>query len=154
MYFNRIVNNRATQGTAIYNYNGSVNAQLNWWGSNANPSNNVYGTVTVTPWLVLTLTANPTTILNGGTSTITTDLQHDNNGVYYNTTNGFIPNGVTVTYIATKGNINPSSTTIFNGQATSIFTATTTGTANITTTVDNQTVSTPIAINYATRNYL
>ena len=124
-----------------------MNAALNWWGSNTGPaSSSIYG-ATITNWLVLTITANPTTIVNGGSSTITTDLQHDNQGNYYNPINGYIPNGVSVTYTATKGNINPASTVIVNGQATSIFTATTPGTANITTTVDSTTVSTPIAIN-------
>ena len=61
----------------IYNNNNnSADLQYNWWGSNKDPSRKSC-TGTVTKWLVLTATANPTTINANGTSTITADLSHD-----------------------------------------------------------------------------
>ena len=74
-HFNRFEDNSAPEGSAINNENGMIDATLNWWGSNNNPSENVFD-ATVTPWMVLTVTANPTTILSGHTSTVTADLLH------------------------------------------------------------------------------
>ncbi len=50
--FSQIIGNTAKTGSAIYNLNGTVDAMLNWWGSNNNPSGNVYGNVTLTPWII------------------------------------------------------------------------------------------------------
>ena len=73
MISNVVTGNNANQGGAIYNsgsnvsvnynqiygnggaiYNtGTMNATHNWWGSNNGPSTNeIYGKVTVTPWMV------------------------------------------------------------------------------------------------------
>ncbi len=50
---NQFIGNSAITGSAIYNGRGSVNANHNWWGSNAGPSAGaVYGDVNVSPWLV------------------------------------------------------------------------------------------------------
>ena len=47
--FNRIVGDSNSE---IYSTNGSVNANLNWWGSNSNPSTYVNINVNITSWLV------------------------------------------------------------------------------------------------------
>jgi len=84
----------------IYNNNGKVVAPNNWWGSNNKPIIKGFGSVSVTPWLVLNLTAYPTLIPKGGTSNIKADLSHDSNRnlvigfsdglIYFNTTLGTI----------------------------------------------------------------
>lgn len=99
--FNRIIGNTAEIGNAIYCNSGSVNAHYNWWGSNASPSSKVYGTVYVDSWLVLKVTANPITILNGGKSTITANLLYDSHGVYHDPVNGHIPDDLTVIFGST-----------------------------------------------------
>ena len=146
--FNRIVGNSyTTSGNAIYDYNGLVNASLNWWGSNANPSSYVTGDVTVTPWLVLTITANPTTIPNNGTSTITVDLLHDSNTIIHDPTNGHVPDGTPMTFTSTLGTtINPSSTTINGITESTLNSGIIAGLATVSATVDNQTVTTSVVI--------
>ena len=59
---------------------GNVEAMYNWWGSNATPSNKVYGTVDTTSCLILTLTANPTVVGKNLTSKITADITKDATG--------------------------------------------------------------------------
>jgi len=143
--FNRIVGNTATKGSAIYN-GGTLNAQYNWWGSNVNPTSQVYGNVSVTPWLILTLNASSTIIKANGTSIITADLQHDSNGIYHNPTNGHVPNGIPVKFTTTLGTIGTQSSTV-NGSAQSTLKAgSVNGTANVSAKMDNQTVSTLVTI--------
>ena len=145
IHFSRIIGNSATTGSAIYTTN-TADARFNWWGSNSNPSSRVSGNVTVTPWMVLTIVANPTSRLPSAKSTITADLLHDSAGVYHNPANGHVPDGLPVTFTATKGTINPSQSTLSNGSRKSTFTAKNLGTATIKATVDYQTVSTTIPI--------
>ena len=139
------------EGGTIWNANLNMDASLNWWGSNAGPSpadvygNVMYGNVTTTPWLVLNISTNPTTILNGDNSTITIDLLHDSNGTVHDPANGHLPDGIPVTFTTTLGSINNSSTV--NGSAQSIFNSEyEAGTAIITATVDNQPVQIPVTI--------
>lgn len=92
--FNRIVGNNPSN-SEIYSEYGTVDATLNWWGSNSSPAGKIStgtkGVVLFNPWIVLTITANPTTINNGGTSQLTADLLHDSNGIYHNSSNGHVP---------------------------------------------------------------
>jgi uncharacterized repeat protein (TIGR01451 family) len=146
LHFDRIVFNNAINGTQIYHAGGTINATLNWWGINSGPSGNmVFGTINYTPWIVLSINANPTTIYNGGTSTITADLQHDSNGIYHDPANGVVPYTGPAHFTATNGTI--TDVNFSNGLTTSTFQATLDGTANVNSTVDNQTVSTSININ-------
>lgn len=147
IHFNIIVGNTASSGNTIYTWNGGkTDASLNWWGSNAAPKNNVFGNVTATPWLVLTITGKPTTIGTNSKSTITADLLHDNKGIYHNPTNGHVPNGIPVTFTTTLGTItNPTFTD--NGIAqTTLKSGIRTGNATITAKIDNQSVKTVITI--------
>ena len=89
--YNRITGNTAPD---IYNNGGSVNANYNWWGTNftTNPtSSGRINSGTSSIWMVLTITANPSTIGTGGSSTITADLLHDNQGTLHNPANGLVP---------------------------------------------------------------
>ena len=140
--FNRITGNTATQGNQIYNdQNGTINATLNWWGTNTPNTNrndiiNNDGTCTYNPWIILTIKANPTTINTGGNSTITADLLHDNNGRYHDPANGLVPYNGLVNFSTTLGTINNSN--MINGIAQSTLNAgTNLGTANITSTIDD-----------------
>ena len=145
LHFNRIVFNNAVNGILIYHAGGTINATLNWWGINSGPTGNmVFGTTNFTPWIVLSINANPTTINNGGTSTITADLLHDSNGIYHDPANGVVPYTGPANFKATHGTI--TDVNFSNGLATGTFKATLDGTANVNSTVDNQTVSTLINI--------
>ena len=149
VHFNRIVGN-SQSNSQIYSGSGVVDARFNWWGSNFDPSgyvsNGYGGSVDVSSWLVLNIRVDPA---NGGNSIVTVDLLHDNTGVYHDPVNGHVPDGIVVYFASDRGILKPVSMVLVNGSATSVFTATSMGSGNITATVDNQKVSTPITINQA-----
>ena len=145
--FCRIVGNTASNGKAIYNYGGNVDATNNWWGSNDPEFNSLIygGSVTFDPWIVLTVTADPTTVNNGSTSQVTADLNH-NSADEDISSQGHVPYGIPVTFTATQGTVNPVSSSLLDGSAASTFTANGAGTATVTATVDGQPVSVNISI--------
>ncbi len=163
--FNRIIGNIANTDSLIYNddTNGSINATLNWWGSNNDPSDNVSTAVDVSPWLILT-TLNTPTINPGSNTTLTVDLQHDSNNLYHDPVNGHVPDGISAIFNDDSfGNLNPITGNIIDGQVSSTYIAgTNIGTSNPTITVDNQTIPgnivisddltnitvTPVSVNY------
>ena len=88
--YNRIVGNTATIGNSIYSLGGTVNATLNWWGSNSGPSTkDIYGNIITTPWLVITANASPNSGLYNTTQNITLTMSEP--GTIYYTTNGTDP---------------------------------------------------------------
>ncbi len=139
IHFSRIAGNTAGQGSAIYN-NAVANATSNWWGTN-NPSSLIFGTVSYDPWLVMNSTISPDTILPGDTSTITAILNQDNhhNSLFLPILEGI---NVAFTVISGNGNVSPALVPISSGTATTTFTATAPGVANINITVGYQTVNT------------
>ena len=78
--FNRLVGNT----TGVNNVDGIVNAENNWWGCNAGPGDlscdSVAGSVVFNPWVVLLVSASPTSTFPGGTSTITADMTRNSAG--------------------------------------------------------------------------
>ena len=143
LQFNQIIKNTAkNQGSAIYNDLGTANLSLNWWGTNTNPSKNVYGT-NIQKWLVLSIKANPKTIPNNGISTITTDLLHNNLGTLET---GHVPNGITVNFATTLGTI-INKASIINGVAkATLKSGPSHGIATISAKSDSQTVKTSVKI--------
>jgi hypothetical protein len=146
--FNRIVGN--TVG-GLNNVDGTVTAENNWWGCNAGPGNAgcdaVTGVADFNPWLVLRLTAAPGTIVVGGTSALTADLTFNSDNVDTHLS-GNIPDATSVAFAGNAfGNVGPSSTSTTSGKAGSTYSGTAPGTGNVSTTVDGQTVTTPITVN-------
>lgn len=167
IYLNRFYNN--THGLGLNNinpyypytvYNITVNAINNWWGKNsglvvsngssAPASYDIWwnaGTVNYNPWIVLTASSNPSIIPVGGTSTITTDLTKNSNA--QDTTiiypGKYVPNGIPVNFSSDAlGGVNPLSSTINNGKATTTFTAGNTGgISTVTVKVDGMDASAP-----------
>jgi hypothetical protein len=140
----RIVGNSAPGGGA--GFSGIfINSTLtnNWWGCNGGPGASGCDTVVFdsgangfNPWLVLSVSADPSQILPGATSLLTADLTHNSNGI-----GGFgVPNGTPVAFGGTlDSGVNPSNTTLTSGQASSTYTAgSSAGNGSGTATVDNQ----------------
>jgi uncharacterized repeat protein (TIGR01451 family) len=158
--YNRFYKNLAPEGSAIYNYAGTVNATLNWWGSNTDPAtinNLIVGTVESNPWLVLGINANPTSIYNGQTSTVTANLLHDSGiltdpnhpeNYYHDPQYGHVPDGIPVTFSLIDGPLGTlgSQTPFVNGAASIIFTATTVGIQHVNATIDDENVTAAINI--------
>jgi hypothetical protein len=96
------------------------------------------------PWLVMSFSASPTTILTGGTSTLTASITKNSASA-----TGFtVPNATPVIFAGTLGADSPASTTLISGTATSTFTAGATGGAGSgSATIDNQTLSAGLTIN-------
>lgn len=129
----------------IYKDSGSVDVRFNWWGSNADPSGRVIGT-TVTQWLVLNIKGLPLKVGPNQASTITANVYTDSNGIDHSSDASKFFSDSEVTFTTTFGNLNPLSSIMVNGQATSSLTASAFGSADITANLDNQPVSTTITI--------
>ena len=126
--FNRIINNTAPTATDIHGDadRGSIDALYNWWGSNSGPGiNSLVNVDMFDPWLVLRFTANPTTILQGATSTLTADFRYDSADGFHDTSLGHLPDDTPVTFTTTLGNVGSKSTDklTINGIATAILRA-------------------------------
>ena len=146
VHFSRFVNNTAPKGGDICRYNGTVDAEYNWWGSNDGPSEKING-FTVSKWIVLTVNASSTCISKGKTSTITADLLHDSEGVYHDPDDGHIPDGVNVAFKSDSlGYVNSESVSIINGIATTTFISENSGYATVSAAVDSQTVNSQISV--------
>ncbi|MGB9979855.1 Ig-like domain-containing protein [Methanobacterium sp.] len=155
--FSKIVGNIAGDiQEDIYNSSGSVNAELNWWGSNNGPSGRVSG-LTISKWLVLTIIATPITINNSEISTIRANLLYDNGilgdptnpGLYYHDpAEGHVPDGIPVLFTTNLGNIgNEATKYTLNGEAAAALTEYKVGgTATVTASVDDQPASTSVTI--------
>jgi parallel beta-helix repeat protein len=148
LHFNRIINNSPNAiATSL-----ELDALYNWWGSNSDPSSQFSGTVNYSPWLYMTLTANPSLILNGATSTLTASFNNIYNGDIVkpnDPADGHLPDSSLVTFTTDLGNVGSKITTkgTVNGIATAILTADEgTGTANITAQLDSQTLNTNVLI--------
>lgn len=157
--FNRIHQNTVGLNNSTMN---AINAENNWWGCNFGPgvggagcagtANGVTnpvsgGSTDSNPWLVLRLTAVPSVIFVGGTSTLTADLTFNSDNVDTHLM-GNVPDGIPVGFMGNAfGTVAPPSTSTASGKANSTYTGTAPGTANVSTTVDAQTVMTPITVN-------
>ena len=151
--FNRILNNNATD---VYSSvpNG-INAENNWWGNNfqgTNPQNagRINSNVVANTWIILSLTANPSLIINGSTSTITADLSQNNLGP----SGGFIPDKyITVNFnnLNGLGTLSTNSGPTLNGLISSVFTANDYGNEQISASIDGFTVNTPVMIKIPTK---
>lgn len=149
--FCRFYNNTAPNYGAIYNwYNQGVYANNNWWGSNDPDFANLVGgtgPVHVNSWIVLNLTAKPTTMNTHDTSNVVADLIHDNEG---NDISGMgqLPDGIIAHFLSAGGTFNPINSPTSSGIAITTFTAgTTPGQFLIYGTVDDQTMNVTVNIN-------
>ncbi len=146
--YNRIVGN--AEGVDDRSQPGAVNSENNWWGCNAGPNqtgcDSSVGFEDSDPWLILRISANPTSLPPFGVSAISSDLVMNSDAV--NTSGGgTIPENTPATFGATLGTVNPINDGTVSGELATTFTAGgATGTATVSCTVDNQTVNTPIEI--------
>ncbi len=127
----------------VYNSGGTADVRYNWWGSNAGPAAGRVVGATVSPWLVLTVTASQYVIKAGGTSIITADLLHDNLGVYHSPTTGHVPDGIPVSFTTTLGTVDSLSSTVNGIAKSTLKCGSVGGLAYVSSKVDNQIVQIP-----------
>ncbi|WP_321211835.1 hypothetical protein [Methanothermobacter sp. DP] len=139
--FCRILNN---PGADVFCEDGpQVDARFNWWGSNTPDFTELTaGDVAATPWIILSLVANPSTVTVGGTSLIRADLLHDSTGtlhatsVPYTGVVGFETTYGTITDALMSGGV--ASSTLRNLNAP--------GVAVVSAVLDNQVVNTQVTV--------
>ena len=120
--FNAFFNNTAYSGNALYASDFPVNAVKNWWGSNDSPAGDICGPVNYSQWIVMQLSALPTIISPGETSTVTANFNRVNGGGIL--TGGHIPDGLGVLFTSDAlGSVNPAIVKTLNGIATTTYTA-------------------------------
>ena len=123
--FNRIV---ANTNWGLVNYSSElVDAKWNWWGSNSDPKNKIYGPVVngtisnvlYAPWIVLTGSSSSGIIL--GSYDIVAYLNKGSNGLYL--IGGNVPNGIKVLFSTTKGTIASPKYTYLGSASSKLFTS-------------------------------
>ncbi len=126
--FSRFVGNTAgNTGDAIYNDYSDLNAQYNWWGSNANPKtipkliSGDVDFVDADPWLMLSIVANPSEVINTMTSQVTVNLYKDSDSVDHSSEFAKYPAEIPLTFATTWGSITQA--LMKYGTATATFTA-------------------------------
>jgi CSLREA domain-containing protein len=157
--FNRIVGNTVgsgSTGTGLVNQGtGTVGATDNWWGCNQGPQSSssgcdsVSGTVTSSPWIILTDTASPGAVLNGTPTTLTASFLQDSSNAILSASNLIPLIGLSVGYPSVvNGTLSSQEQTTIqpNGTATATFTTSGTGTASSEVQVDNATVTATVSI--------
>lgn len=166
--FSRFYGNTASIGSAILNVGNPLNAENNWWGSNANPmsvpnliattltigNNQVTGgAVDADPWIIMAYSVIPTTIHQGATSVLTADFRYNSDREYLNPALGHLPNGAPVTFKTNLGNVGSKSIVIgtLNGVATATLRGDeTAGEALTSATLDGQLLTAPVIITQIT----
>lgn len=130
-HFNRII-----APIAIYDQStgNGFDARYNWYGTNANPVSKISGqNIIYNPWLIMTISASPSTIYTGGNSNVYIDFTHDStydpnnpSASYHNPSLGHFPDNIGVIVNSAGGEVGSFSTTAYtrNGVATALFRAT------------------------------
>jgi hypothetical protein len=148
-HFNRF---RTDGPSAVRNDSApALDATNNWWGCNGGPGTSGCevkdgtGVVTSSPHLVLSASASPTSVFQYQSSGINANVARDSNG---NTPAGNVfPAGVPMTFGTNMGTVTPSTALTTSPFASSVFSSSTAGLANVTSTLDSQTLTTPVTVN-------
>jgi len=128
-------------GPAVY-ASAAVDATNNWWGSNSDPSAQVFGPVTTDPWLELGITADPAAIMSTETSTISTNLTYNSAGADTSGGGSLMEYNILNWYAVTagSGSVSPAMDVTYQRVAQTTFTPLYGETVTISGRVDDQTV--------------
>ena len=104
-----------------------VTADNNWWGCNDGPTgpdcDTTNGLVTIDEWLVLTVVADPASVLPGATSAVEANLIF-NSAAVDTSADGTVPDDILATFTAPDGgSVLPVSDTTLAGITSTVFTA-------------------------------
>jgi len=126
---------------------GIVDAIDNWWGCNGGPGapgcSAAVGLLSYNPWLVLGVSANPSSVTIGDSSTVTADVTHDSAGSD-TSASGTIPDGTTIAFATDFGTLSANSAGTTLGTASVTIGSSTPGTAHVSAALDAQSVSTTV----------
>ena len=152
----RILSNGASTASGIFDNAASVTATNNWWGCNFGPgaggagcttaADAVSAGVTAAPYLVLQGTLSAPAVNPTVSDTFTADLTGNSAGANV-APGGTVPDGIAVAFSSTLGTLTQTSGLTSAGKASSLFTAgLAAGSAALSATVDNQTVTTSLPV--------
>jgi hypothetical protein len=146
--FNRIAGN-VDFGIASVS-TGTVVTENNWFGCNAGPGafgcDLATGTQDHDPWLTLTLTAVPPSVVTGQTSALTAATTINSDGTDTSGL-GFILDGTEIAFSCTLGTVAPGTVGTTGGVAGSVYTAgAVVGPGSATAALDNQAVTVSLGI--------
>ena len=159
--FCRLAGNTATNGgSGIYNHGSNqanTTAQTNWWGCNGGPlaggcdqAGSDGGTLNVAPWIVLSNSASPGTILTSQSTVLTATFRQTSVGAALSLSDVSVLSGLPITFDgALLGAISsPQATIQIDGTASATFTAgNSPGAGKANATVDNGVATATITIN-------
>jgi len=151
--FSRLVGNSVPSplnGLTFFAVAGPFTANDNWWGVNTGPGvndfRNTAGPVFPATFLQLRVSASPTQVCSGGTSTFTADIKQRNAGAPLTTELNGLPTFMAMWNNVVGGTLS-GATNFVNGVATATFTAgMTSGPGGADVTADNQTVTASVTI--------
>lgn len=151
--FSRLVGNSVPNplnGLTFFAVAGPFTANDNWWGVNTGPGvndfRNTAGPVFPATFLQLRVSASPTQVCSGGTSTFTANIKQRNAGAPLTTELNGLPAFMAVWNNVVGGTLS-GATNFVNGVATATFTAgMTSGPGGADVTADNQTVTASVTI--------
>jgi len=148
LHFCRIYDN--DPGTVVYNDIGSLDAADNWWGTNRGPAGYTGGSgITSSPWLVLGVTASPSTTTTAQTSMVRANMTYNSEGTD-TSARGRIPDDIPVTFSGSgSGTVFPPRGYTSSGISYTESTPTSAGTGYITATADGQSVTVPVTVGVA-----
>ena len=157
--YSRLVGNSTPNplnGLTLFSASGAFTANDNWWGINTGPSANdfrsIVGSITPASYLQLRVSASPSEICSGATSTLTADIKQRNTGGALTTELNGLPTFPAFWTNAVLGTL--SATTDFvSGVAMATYTAGGTagaGSADVTADNETETVSITISANDTT----
>jgi hypothetical protein len=151
IHFCRLYHNTASGSGPAINSTSTADATNNWWGSNSDPAAQAGGPVTTNPWLVLGITATPSSITAGQLSAIRANLTFDSAHGFHPPAAGHIPEGIPAAFAIESGpgGISPGDGTVTSGANATLFTPAGPGTTTISATVDDQPVSVEIPVSDA-----
>ena len=148
-HFNRF---RGASPSAVRNDSATaLDARNNWWGCNGGPgtsgclAKDGSGTVNSSPHLVLNGTATPSSVFQHESSALEANVARASDGT--SPPGNVFPAGVPVTFASNIGTVTPANALTTGPFASSVFKSTSAGTANVTATLDNQTVTMPVTVN-------
>ena len=156
------LDNAAVNGSAIYiGTDSNVVADYDWWGNNTpfngtNYNNLIYHKINDSDfeylipnnWVVMGLTVDPSVILLGGNSSVIVSLNQtmSTSGVVSPLPSSIVLPARVVIFNTSNGILNLTSTNI-SGSVVNVYTPSSTGTYTLSSTIDNQNLSTIITVN-------
>lgn len=151
--YSRLVGNTVPNplnGLSLFAGTGPFTADDNWWGINTGPGANDFrsptGSLFPMTYLQLRVSASPTQLCSGSTSTFTADIKQRNIGSPLTTELNGLPTFLAVWTNVVGGSLS-GATNFVNGVSTATFTAgMTSGPGSADVTADNQTVTASVTI--------